>query len=149
MIVKPLCLLHSTCHTADDALRMLQTRLACGFPSPSHDYLESMPSLNELLIRHPAATFIGRAQGDSMIERGILDGSLLIIDRALPPQHDATIVASIAGELTIKILDLKQRLLRPANRHHQPLPLPADLDVFCEGVVTFCITPQANCAFAC
>lgn len=149
MMLRPLCLLHSTCHNADDALRLLQSRLACGFPSPADDYLESIESLHQLLVRHPAATFIGRAQGDSMIERGILDGSLLIIDRAIAPQHDATIVASVAGELTIKILDLHHRLLRPANPKHKPLPLPDDLDVVCEGVVTYCITPQAHFAFPC
>ncbi len=149
MIVRPILIFHSTCHTAEDVLRLLQTRLACGFPSPANDYLEQMPSLNELLIKHPAATFIAKAQGDSMIERGILDGSLLIIDRSLTPLHDSTIVASIGGELTIKILDLHNRLLRPANCKQQPLPLPDDLDVICEGVVTFCITPQAHYAFPC
>jgi len=149
MIIKPLLLLHSPCHTAKDVLQLLQTRLACGFPSPANDYLEQMPSLHELLIKHPAATFMARAQGDSMIERGILDGSLLIIDRSISPLHNSTIVASIGGELTVKILDLHKRLLRPANQKQQALPLPDDLDVICEGVVTFCITPQANIAFAC
>lgn len=149
MIAKPLFILHSHYQTADDVLRLLQSRLACGFPSPANDYLEEMPSLNELLIKHPAATYIARAQGESMIERGILDGSLLIIDRSLTPLHDSTIVASVGGELTIKILDLHKQLLRPANHQQQPLPLPDDLDVICEGVVTFCITPQANCAFSC
>lgn len=149
MIVSPLCLLHTPCRSADDALRVLQTRLACGFPSPADDYLEGMQSLDELLIKHPAATFIGRATGDSMIERGILDGSYLIIDRSLEPGHDDTIVASIAGELTIKILDLHNRQLRPANRRMPPLPLPEDLDVICEGVVTFSITPQLKSALPC
>jgi len=149
MLVQPLCLIHSPCRNSDDALKLLQSRLACGFPSPAGDYMESLPSFNELLIKHPAATFVARASGESMIERGILDGSLLIIDRAIVPQHDSTIVASIAGELTIKILDLRHRVLRPANKKLKPVPLPEDLDVVCEGVVTFCITPQMNCAFPC
>jgi len=147
MIIQPLCLLHSTCHNSDSALRLIQSRLSCGFPSPAQDYLESIPSLNELLIKHPAATFIARASGGSMIERGILDGSLLIIDRSLPALHNSTIVASIAGEMTIKILDLHKKLLKPANRKQLPIPLPEDIDVICEGVVAYCITPQANCAF--
>ena len=149
MRVQPLCLLHTRCQNADHALLMLQSRLACGFPSPASDYLESLPSFNELLVRHPSATFIARASGDSMIERGIMDGSLLIIDRAVEAKHNSTIVASIGGELTIKILDLKNGLLLPANHHQKPIPIPDELDVICEGVVTFCITPQANCAFAC
>jgi DNA polymerase V len=82
-----------------------------------------------------------------MIERGILDGSLLIIDRSLPTLHDSTIVASIAGEMTIKILDLHKKQLKPANSKQSPIPLPDDLDVICEGVVAYCITPQINTSF--
>lgn len=75
-------------------LHYVSSRLACGFPSPVSDYIEGMPSLDELLVKHPAATFVARAEGESMIERGILDGSLLIIDRSVEPVHNATIVAS-------------------------------------------------------
>jgi DNA polymerase V len=149
MLVKPLFISHTPCQSAAEAFRLLQSRLACGFSTPAADYLEEMPSLDALLLKHPSATFFGRAQGDSMIERGILDSSLLIIDRSIMPQHDSTIVVSIAGELTIKILDLQYRLLRPANPRYHPLSLPDDLDVICEGAVTFCITPQANITFAC
>lgn len=149
MKITPICLLHTQPQSSNDIVHLVQARLSCGFPSPASDYTEELPSLNELLIKHPAATYIGRASGDSMIERGILDGSLLIIDRAVKPSHDATIVASIAGELTIKILDLNNKLLRPANHNYPALPLPTDLDVTCEGVVTYCITPQGKHAFAC
>jgi len=60
-----------------------------------------------LLIKHPAATVIDKASGESMIERGVLDEPLLIIDRAVETQHDSTIVVTFGGELTIKILDLE------------------------------------------
>lgn len=149
MKVTPLCLLHTSCDSPEQSLSLLQTRLACGFPSPADDYMESMPSLDALLIKHPNATYIAKASGDSMIERGILDGSLLIVDRAVQAKHESTIVASIAGEMTIKILDLNARLLRPANPKHKCIALPDDLDVICEGVVTFCVTPQMHAAFAC
>ena len=129
-------------------LSFFQSSIACGFPSTSADFEEQIPGLDELLIKHPASTFLAKASGDSMLERGILDGSLLVIDRAITPIHGATIVASIAGELTIKILDLQNKLLRPANPLHSPIPLPEDLDVVCEGVVTFCITPQGSTVFS-
>ena len=148
MKVTPICLLHTPVDN-HNALQLVQTRLACGFPSPASDYLEQMPSLDELLIKHPAATYLARAEGESMIERGILDGSLLVIDRSITPYHGATIVASIAGELTVKILDLQKKLLQPANPKHQPIPIPDELDVLCEGIVSFCITPQGKEAFAC
>lgn len=44
---------------------------AAGFPSPARDYLDGSLDLNELLIRHQAATFFVRVIGDSMIGAGI------------------------------------------------------------------------------
>lgn len=145
----PLGILHSKIDSTEAAMRLLSSRLSCGFPSPADDYIESMPSLDEMLIKHKAATFFGKASGDSMIERGILDGSLLVIDRSIEPIHNNSIVASVSGELTIKILDLKRRLLVPSNKAHKPIPIPSDIDTICEGVVTYCITPQFNFTFPC
>ncbi len=130
------------------ALSFFQSGVSCGFPSVSDDFEEKISGLDELLIKNPSATFLARASGESMIERGILDGSLLVIDRSLQPIHDATIVACIAGELTVKILDLKNNLLRPANPLHASIPLPEDLDCVCEGVVCFCITAQGSTVFS-
>ena len=149
MHITPFCLLHTSISSPEQALQLLAHKLPCGFPSPADDYLENMPSLDELLIKHPAATIIGRASGDSMIERGILDGSYVVIDRSIEPKNNATIVASICGELTIKIVDKTNKLLRPANKNHQPIPLPEDLDVLCEGTITYAITPQSGFAFPC
>jgi DNA polymerase V len=149
MKISPICLLHSRAESPAAVLKMLHSRLACGFPSPSDDYLESVPSLDNLLIKHPSATYLAKAEGDSMIERGILNGSLVIIDRSVEVFHEATIVASVAGDLTIKIIDLKNRLLRPANASYASIDLPEDIDVICEGVVTYCINPQHNYAFTC
>jgi len=149
MKVKPLCLLHTVIRPTDNVLKILQNRLACGFPSPSNDYFENSQNIDALLSKHPLATFLAKAQGESMIERGIMDGSLLIIDRALEPTDMSTIVASLNGELTVKIIDLKRKLLRAANQKQKPIPLPDDINGLCEGVVTFCISPQGNTSFAC
>lgn len=149
MVVSPVCLIHSKIKSKSDILRIFESQLSCGFPSPAEGYLEVMPSLDERLIKHPSASFLARAQGESMIERGILDGSLLVIDRAVRAKHGSTIVASIAGEMMVKIWDEKRQLLQPANRKMQPIPIPDGLEAVCEGVVTFCITPQNHFTFAC
>lgn len=149
MKIFPLCLIHRRLDSASAALSLLQTSIACGFPSPADDYFEKIPSIDDLLIKHPAATYLAKAEGESMIDRGILNGSLVIIDRAVEPTNESTIVASIGGELTIKILDLRNRLLRPANCEYASIALPDDIDIICEGVVTYCITPQNNFAFEC
>ena len=50
------------------AIPLFLDRVPAGFPSPAQDYVERTLDLNELCIKHPAATFFVRVEGDSMIE---------------------------------------------------------------------------------
>ncbi len=75
---------------------------SCGFPSPADDFAESQLDLNEFLIHHPASTFFVRARGDSMIEAGIFDGDILIIDKSLTPPNNSIVLACIDGEFLVK-----------------------------------------------
>lgn len=108
-----------------------------GFPSPAQDYIDRALDLNELCIKHPAATFFVRVDGDSMEEAGIFDGDILVVDRALEPDHNDIVIAAVLGELTVKQLELRPAVrLVPRNARYSPIVIPegADLDVF--GVVT-------------
>ena len=98
-------------------LNLYLTKLSAGFPSPADDYTESKLDLNEHLIRQPSATFFAKAEGDSMIDRGIFNGDLLIVDRSIEAKHGHIIVAAFDGGLTCKILDKKRRRLMPANKN--------------------------------
>jgi DNA polymerase V len=66
------------------ALPLFSDLVPCGFPSPAADYVEQRIDLNELLIHHPSATYFVKASGDSMIEAGISDGDLLVVDSSVP-----------------------------------------------------------------
>lgn len=116
-----------------------------GFPSPAVGDLNGTLDLNQLCIRHHAATYFVRARGNSMIQAGIDDGDILVVDRSLTPQSGSIVIAAIAGEFTVKQLELtkdKARLL-PANPDYSPIALqPGDLaNLF--GVVTFVIRQLA------
>ena len=87
-----------------DALPLFITAVQAGFPSPADDYIDRTLDLNELLIRHPAATFFIRAAGDSMKGAGITSGDILIVDRSEKPRSGSIIIAVIDGELTVKRL---------------------------------------------
>ena len=145
----PICLLHTTIDSPEQALRVLEHKLPSGFSTPAEDYLENLPNLNKLLIKHPAATIIGLASGEAMTGHGIMDGSFVVIDRSIEPANNATIVTSIAGKLSIQILDKANRLLRPTNKKQRPIPLPANLHTFCKGTITYTITPERGFAFPC
>ncbi|WP_323970738.1 translesion error-prone DNA polymerase V autoproteolytic subunit [Aeromonas hydrophila] len=100
---------------------------ACGFPSPAQDYVEQTIDLNQLCIAHPAATYFVRAAGDSMVDHGIRDGDLLIVDRSRKARHGSVVVAAVDGEFTVKELQLEPSIaLLPGNRAYQPI-------YFCEG----------------
>jgi DNA polymerase V len=66
---------------------LFAARVPAGFPSPAHDYAEGQLDLNEYLIEHEAATFFVRVKGNSMTEAGILEGDIIIVDRALEPRN--------------------------------------------------------------
>ena len=76
--------------------------MACGFPSPAQDYVESRLDIGKLLVRHPNATYFVRASGESMIDGNIRDGDLLIVDSALTPEHGNIVIAAVDGEFTVK-----------------------------------------------
>jgi DNA polymerase V len=112
--------------------------VTAGFPSPADDYIERNLDLNELLVRHPAATFFVRAYGDSMKEAGIHSGDILVVDRAEEPRENCIVVAAVNGELTVKRLRRKEGklFLVPENLDFQPLEVTNEMDFEIWGVVT-------------
>ena len=119
------------------AIPFFLSRVPAGFPSPAQDYVEQTLDLNELCIKHPAATFFVRVEGDSMIEAGIYPNDILVVDRSVRAEHGDIVIAGFHGELTVKELELKPitRLI-PRNKAYQPIDVPegCELDIF--GVVT-------------
>ncbi|MBC9131303.1 translesion error-prone DNA polymerase V autoproteolytic subunit [Frischella sp. Ac48] len=114
--------------------------IAAGFPSPAQDFIEKRIDLNQLLIKHPAATYLLRVSGESMNEGYIQDGDLVVVDSAKKPKHGDIVIANVSGEFTIKKLCLiPQLMLKPMNQNFHPIIInnPDDLNIF--GVVTFII----------
>ncbi len=120
--------------------------IKAGFPSPAQDYITDSIDLNKELVRHPSTTFYARAVGDSMIEDGISDGDLLVIDKGLPPVQGNIVVAFIDGEFTLKryMYDKKQNCvwLIPANKDFSPIKVTQDNEFIIWGVLTYNIKNQ-------
>lgn len=118
--------------------------IKAGFPSPAEDYRHDSIDFNRDLIKHPEATFYGRVDGDSMVDAGINDGDIAIIDRSVEPSDGDVIVAFVNNEFTIKYLDLTHKAegyieLRPANKKYHPIKID-DADSFeVWGVVVWTI----------
>tara|TARA_R110001583_G_scaffold22377_7_gene84030 strand:+ start:33186 stop:33596 length:411 start_codon:yes stop_codon:yes gene_type:complete len=106
-----------------------------GFESPASDYLQLPLSLDALLIEHPSATFIGKADGHSMQGVGIFSGDILIVDRHVTVKDRDVIVANFNGEFICKILNIKERLLLSANPRYKNIAINEDDQFTIEGVV--------------
>lgn len=122
----------------------LAPSIKAGFPSPAQDYRHDSLDFNRDLIRHPETTFYGRVDGDSMIDAGICDGDIAVIDRSVEPSDGDVVVGYVNDEFTIKFLDLKHKdegfiELRPANKDYKPIRINIDDDFEVWGVVVWTI----------
>lgn len=119
-------------------LPLVGHQLQAGFPSPADDYVEGELDINDLLIRHKAATFFCRVKGNSMEAAGIFNGDLLIVDRAVTPASGQIIVASVDGDFVVKRLVLTGTEIRleAASPEYAPIILKDGQELTIWGVVT-------------
>lgn len=85
---------------------------AAGFPSPAEDHGARRIDLIERLITHPQATYVMRVRGLSMVEAGIFDGDVVVVDRAIKPRSGQIVVAVVDGEFTVKYLWMRAGRLK-------------------------------------
>ena len=83
---------------------VLKARVEAGFPSPAEDLGAHRIDLAKVLITHPQATYFLRARGHSMVESGIFDNNILVVDRAIKPRRGHIVVAIVDGDFTVKLL---------------------------------------------
>ena len=83
---------------------LLKNRVDAGFPSPAEDLGAQRIDLTQMLITHAQATYFLRASGHSMVEAGIFDNDILVVDRAIKPRHNHIVVAVVDGDFTVKQL---------------------------------------------
>jgi len=122
-------------------LPLFAAGVTAGFPSPAEDYVEIALDLNKELVKHPAATFYARVKGSSMVDAGIEDGDLLVIDKALDPKDGDIAVCFIDGEFTVKRLSIRKEgvYLVPANDEFKPIRITEENEFLVWGIVAFVI----------
>ena len=101
--------------------------------------MEQRLSLDAHLIQHRESTFFMRVSGDSMRGRGIFDGDLLVVDRALPVTQGCVVIAALDGEFTVKQLlhTPDGRVLRAAHPDYPDMLIKPEQDFSVWGVVSW------------
>ena len=117
-------------------------KAGAGFPSPATDYIEEDVDLNIHLIKNVPATFIIRVQGKSMMDVGIYDGDLLVVDKSLKPKNFSTVVANVHDELVVKnfVKEKDEQFLTSSSKKiEDKIIINNDSEIFIWGIVTYVI----------
>lgn len=85
-------------------VQFLANQVCAGFPSPAEDLGAERLDLAALLVPNPQATFFMRASGVSMVNFGINDQDILVVNKSKRPRHGLIVVAAVDGEFTVKKL---------------------------------------------
>jgi len=117
---------------------LIKNRVCAGFPSPAEDLGASQIDLSTVLIKHPQATYLLKASGHSMVEAGIFDNDILVVDRAVKPRHNHIVVAVVDGDFTVKRLYQRagQVKLKAANPTFADITPKNGQEIVVWGVVT-------------
>lgn len=115
--------------------------VSAGFPSPAADFMENNIDLNKELSENPLATFYIKVKGNSMIDAGINDKDVLIVDRSIEPQDNKIAICFIDGEFTVKRIKLEKDCLylMPENSNYSPIKVTEENQLIIWGIVTYVI----------
>ena len=127
----------------ESELRILFVKygVSAGFPSPAADFMETNIDLNKELSENPLATFYIKVKGNSMIDAGINDKDVLVVDRSLEPQNNKIAICFIDGEFTVKRIQKEKDCLylMPENPNYSPIKVTEENELIIWGIVTYVI----------
>ena len=120
---------------------MIADGVSAGFPSPAQDFMENNIDLNKELSENLLATFYIKVAGNSMVDAGIDDKDILVVDRSLEPADKKIAICFVDGEFTVKRLKLEKDCLylMPENQNYEPIKVSEENNFIIWGIVTYVI----------
>jgi DNA polymerase V len=118
-------------------MTLYEMSVAAGYPIPVESGVEKEVDLNEFLVEHPASTFFAKVSGLDMLNAGIRDGDILVVDSAIEPNDGKIVLATLNKGLTVKIYREIDGEIFLESRKQQFLPLSiGELEFTIVGTVT-------------
>ncbi len=119
-------------------LPLYTSKVVAGFPSPADDHVEKRLNPNDYLISNDSSTFFVQVKGDSMVDAGIFEKDVLVVDRSRTAQTGDIVLAVLDGEFTIKILGQSETgtCLIPANKNYPVIQIKENQSFEVWGVIT-------------
>lgn len=103
---------------------------------------ENTLDLNEFLAPNPKSVYLARVTGDSMIDKRIYQGDILVVDTRQEPRDGSVVVASLDGETAVKSLRFVEdkTYLYAANERFRPIEITEEMRFQILGVVKHVIS---------
>lgn len=112
-------------------------RVAAGSPILSEENIEGSVSIDSSFIKNASRCFALKVHGDSMIDEGIFEGDLVIVNPQSLVKSGEIVVARLEGEITVKVFDNsnKEMVLLPRNEKYSPIRITNKEDFHIVGRV--------------
>lgn len=106
--------------------------VTAGMPNPVTDAPGDALTIDDYLIERPSETVLIPVKGDSMIDAGILEGDLIVIEKGATARRGDIVVAIVDDQFTLKRLDLErgQYVLKPENKAYPVIRPEGSLEIF-------------------
>lgn len=100
--------------------------ITAGFAAPAEEQAEELLTLDDYIVpgKRRTATFLLRVKGDSMIDAGIYEGDLVVVERGAEPKVGEVVVGILDGEFTLK------RLKRDKGKYYLQAENPRYPDLY-------------------
>ena len=97
--------------------RLTDQPVQAGLPNPAISDGYDLITIDDYLVRVPSKTSLVRVKGESMIDAGIRDGDLIVVEQQPNANVGDIVVAIVDNEFTVKYLDREKGgfVLKPAN----------------------------------
>jgi SOS-response transcriptional repressor LexA len=112
--------------------RLANSPVQAGLPNPALDDGYDLITIDDYLVRSPSKTTLVRVRGDSMIDAGIFEGDLIVVEQQPNANIGDIVVAIVDNEFTVKYLDRErgQFVLKPANMAYPVIRPKGQLEIF-------------------
>ena len=103
-----------------------------GLPEATEETDSEALTIDDYLIERPSETVLIRVKGDSMIDAGIFDGDLVVVEKRHDARKGEIVVAIVDNQFTLKRLDLERGefILRAENKAYSPIRPEGALEIF-------------------
>ena len=112
--------------------RLTDQPVQAGMPNPAISDGYDLITIDDYLVRIPSKTSLVRVKGESMLDAGIRDGDLIVVEQQPNANVGDIVVAIVDNEFTVKYLDREKGgfVLKPANKAFPVIRPRGGLEIF-------------------